>query len=125
MKSQSILKIASVFGFLAVAIGAFGAHGLEDLLMTNSRVETFETAVRYHFYHTLALLFCAGLIERFNPKYFTYSVYLFSIGIIVFSGSLYILALTNMTILGAITPLGGLCFLGGWSSLFLASRVGK
>lgn len=122
MNSQSVLKIASIFGFLAVAIGAFGAHGLEDLLEENNRVATFETAVRYHFYHTLVLVFVSILMNKSKTKYLAYSVYLFSLGILVFSGSLYVLSLTNITILGAVTPLGGLCFLGGWSSLFLASK---
>jgi len=122
MTSQKVLKIASIFGLLAVAIGAFGAHSLSSFLIENNRVATFETAVRYHFYHTIALLVVSVLLQNNSSKYLNRAAILFSIGILVFSGSLYILALSNFTFLGAITPLGGLCFMAAWISLFFFAK---
>ena len=122
MNHKKALKIASVFGVLAVAIGAFGAHGLESILIENNRVETFETAVQYHFYHTIALLIVAVLLQNKTSKYLNWAVILFSLGILLFSGSLYILALSNFTVLGAITPLGGLCFIAAWLCLFFSAK---
>tara|TARA_B110000971_G_C20035110_1_gene513753 strand:- start:4363 stop:4746 length:384 start_codon:yes stop_codon:yes gene_type:complete len=112
------IKIASALGAISVLIGAFGAHGLEEILSNNSRIETFETAVRYQFYHAIALLI-VGLLMRFNEsKYLIWAVRFFLLGILVFSGSLYILSLTNYTLLGAVTPLGGLFFILGWLALY-------
>lgn len=122
MKNTTFIKLAAVSGILAVAIGAFGAHGLEPTLTKYGRLATFETAVKYHFYHTLAI-FLVGILAivwRQN-KYLRYSIYCFLIGIIVFSGSLYVLSLTNATWLGAVTPLGGLAFILGWVFLFIGS----
>lgn len=112
------IKIASALGAISVLIGAFGAHGLEEILSNNGRIETFETAVRYQFYHAIALLI-VGLLMRFNEsKYLIWAVRFFLLGILVFSGSLYILSLTNYTLLGAVTPLGGLFFILGWLALY-------
>tara|TARA_B100000780_G_C20827823_1_gene328926 strand:- start:213 stop:599 length:387 start_codon:yes stop_codon:yes gene_type:complete len=122
MNSQKVLKIASIFGVLAVVIGAFGAHGMERILIENNRVETFETAVQYHFYHTIALLTVSVFFQNKMSSYLKWSAYLFIVGIVVFSGSLYVLSLTNITILGAITPFGGLSFIGGWIALFLSAK---
>jgi uncharacterized membrane protein YgdD (TMEM256/DUF423 family) len=122
MTSEKALKTASVFGVLAVSIGAFGAHGLESILIENNRVETFETAVQYHFYHTIALLIVAVLLQNKASKYLNWSAILFSLGILLFSGSLYILALSNFTFLGAITPLGGLCFIAAWAALYCSAK---
>ena len=122
MTSQKVLKIASIFGLFAVAIGAFGAHSLSSILIENNRVDTFETAVRYHFYHTIALLVVSVLLQNNSSKHLNRAVILFSIGILIFSGSLYVLALSNFTFLGAITPLGGLCFMAAWISLFSSAK---
>ena len=122
MNHKKVLKIASIFGVLVVIIGAFGAHGLESILIENNRVNTFETAVQYHFYHTIALLIIAVLFQNKTSNYLNWAVYLFVAGILVFSGSLYILALTNYTVLGAITPLGGFCFIAGWLCLFYSAK---
>lgn len=122
MTSEKVLKTASVFGVLAVSIGAFGAHGLESILIENNRVETFETAVQYHFYHTIALLIVAVLLQNKASKYLNWSAILFSLGILLFSGSLYILALSNFTFLGAITPLGGLFFIAAWAALYCSAK---
>lgn len=115
MKDTFYIKLAAVLGALAVGIGAFGAHGLEPVLETYNRVETFETAVKYHFYHTLAILL-VGILIAFGKgnKLLKASVWSFLVGILIFSGSLYILSVTNITWLGAVTPLGGLAFIAGW-----------
>ena len=120
------IKIAAALGILAVAIGAFGAHGLEPLLSSHGRLATFETAVKYHFYHTLAI-FLVGILEGFwqESKFLKYSVRSFICGIVIFSGSLYLLSLTNILWLGAITPLGGLAFILGWVFLFLGAGERK
>jgi uncharacterized membrane protein YgdD (TMEM256/DUF423 family) len=122
MKSHEVIRTASVFGLLAIVIGTFGAHSLENILVENNRVETFETALQYHFYHTLALLFISVLFQYKSNSYLKWVVYLFVIGIVIFSGSLYVLALTNITLLGAITPFGGLSFIAGWIVLFLSAK---
>ena len=123
MSAKAVLILAGVLGALSVGIGAFGAHGLEATLTANGRVETFETAVKYQFYHTLALLLLGILMLNFQQSYLSYAAYAFTGGIVVFSGSLYVLALTNITWLGAITPIGGLGFILGW--IFLVLGVSK
>lgn len=100
--------------FLGVVLGAFGAHGLEEVLEKNSRVETWATAVLYHLVHGIALL-VLGLF-RIPPRG---AWICFASGILIFSGSLYVLSLTNITKLGMITPVGGLAFLVGWLCLFV------
>lgn len=116
MKQLNAVRIAGILGALAVAIGAFGAHGLAQILENNGRVDTFETAVKYHFYHVLAILII-GVWQRFEPtgNQLNLAVWMFSVGILVFSGSLYILSLTGISWLGAITPLGGVAFIVGWA----------
>lgn len=125
MKADFI-RIAAIAGATAVGIGAFGAHGLESILEANSRLDTFETAVRYHFYHALALLVVA-IWHHLQPKrkILEKSMWSFLIGIIIFSGSLYVLSLTGITWLGAITPLGGVAFIVGWLFLFWAGKKEK
>ncbi len=104
-----LFRLAAALCFLAVGLGAFGAHALKATLLTNDTTEVWKTAVLYHFIHALALLVLAVL-----PAASRASSSLFVAGIVLFSGSLYLLALTNVKWLGAITPLGGLCFLAGW-----------
>tara|TARA_B100001059_G_C17391086_1_gene359112 strand:- start:140 stop:517 length:378 start_codon:yes stop_codon:yes gene_type:complete len=125
MNSVKILKIAAFFGFLSVLIGAFGAHGLEDVLIENQRLETYKTAVNYQFYHTLALLL-VGVLMMSNPsKYLIRSAKMFVYGILFFSGSLYLLSLTNYTFIGVVTPIGGLFFIFGWLALYKSfSNIG-
>jgi len=115
MSQRSILLVAGAFGFLAVAIGAFGAHAWKDVLMANGRIETFQLAVQYQFYHTMAILAVGILIEKFSGLRTAFLF--FTAGIIIFSGSLYILSLSNQTWWGAVTPLGGLALMAGWLSL--------
>ncbi len=106
----------SLLGMLSVMIGAFGAHALKSTLEATNRLETFETAVKYQFYHSLALILLGLLMVQFQHKLFNVAGYGFMIGILVFSGSLYVLSLTGITKLGAITPLGGLAFIIGWAA---------
>lgn len=109
MKTTMAIRLAAVMGFLAVALGAFGAHGLEKLLKANERVETWHTAVFYHFIHAVMLYVLAQNQPLKRGPWWS-----FFIGIVIFSGSLYLLSVTNARWLGAITPIGGVCFLVGW-----------
>lgn len=111
---QLFLFLGSLLSGLSVAIGAFGAHGLRKILEASQRMETFETGVKYQMYHALALLFIGLLMYKFDNPLLSYAGYAFVFGIFVFSGSLYLLCLTGITKLGAITPIGGLGFLIGW-----------
>jgi uncharacterized membrane protein YgdD (TMEM256/DUF423 family) len=107
--------------FLAVLLGAFGAHGLRRRL-SPEMLSVFEVGVRYHVYHALAL-FGVALVGNRNPGMLTQAAgWAFVLGIAVFSGSLYLLSLTGTKWLGAVTPLGGIDFLTGWALLFLAAR---
>ena len=121
MSAKLIIIIAGIFGALAVGLGAFGAHGLEATLTANGRLDTYETAVKYQFYHTLALLLTGILLMNINHDYFIWASWSFIIGMVIFSGSLYILSLTNVTWLGAITPIGGLALIVGWVFLILGT----
>ncbi len=111
MTQRIVLIISSVSGLLAVGIGAFGAHAFKGILAANGRIETYELASRYHFYHTLALLMVGLLMEKF-PGLGMSSIF-FITGMTIFSGSLYTLALTNQTWWGAVTPIGGVFFVVG------------
>ncbi len=115
MNSATALRVAAVFGFLAVAIGAFGAHGLKGTLEANGTLEVWKTGSLYHLIHAVVLLVVAQ--RTVVPRAV---VWLFAAGIMVFSGTLYVLAITNLKWLGAITPLGGLALLAGWLSLWRA-----
>ena len=105
---------------LAVVLGAFGAHALKSQL-DDYAMGVFQTAVQYHFYHSLALL-AVGVIALSQPQtaLLSSSGWLFFIGIVVFSGSLYLLSITGLRWLGAVTPLGGLAFIAGWACLAAA-----
>ncbi|MEX1668803.1 DUF423 domain-containing protein [Zhongshania guokunii] len=111
------LFLAAVLGFLAVALGAFGAHGLKASLSAEM-MAVYQTAVQYHFYHCFALL-VVGLLMHSGVQLLPLRIaaVLFFLGVLVFSGSLYALALTEIRILGAITPIGGLMFLVAWACL--------
>ena len=108
--------IGSLSAFLAVALGAFGAHGLKDRLAPEM-LAVFETGVRYQMYHALALLAVAWACTRWPGAAVNASGWLFVAGTVLFSGSLYVLALSGVRWLGAITPLGGIAFLAGWLCL--------
>lgn len=113
------LASGSVLGGLAVMIGAFGAHALKQTLEASGRIDTFETAVKYQFYHALALILLGNLMMNLKHSYLTYSGYSFIAGVIIFSGSLYILCLTGITKFGMVTPVGGLFMIAGWLLLTL------
>jgi uncharacterized membrane protein YgdD (TMEM256/DUF423 family) len=106
----------AVAGLIGVALGAFGAHALRERL-TPDLLAIFETGVRYHFYHALALLAAAYAAARWPEGNAGLAGWLFIAGIVLFSGSLYVLALTGIRWLGAITPLGGVAFIAGWTLL--------
>ncbi len=114
-----LIMLGSISGFATVAVGAFGAHALQGILIANHMQNVYETGVQYQMMHTLAIFVCALLLERsLSTKDIALAGYFFFWGAILFSGSLYILAITNMKILGIVTPFGGLCFLIGWAILF-------
>ena len=115
--NRILLISGALFGLLTVIIGAFGAHAFQDILIENERVDTFETGVKYQAMHSLLLIIMGMLADKINNRKIIYAGYSIIAGIIVFSGSLYILSLTNLTFLGAITPLGGLLFIIGWIML--------
>src|SRR4051812_23145779 len=119
MTSRSAIRIAALMGFLAVLLGAFGAHGLENVLSRNNRLDTWHTAVLYHIVHALVLLVLAYRVPLRSGPFVA-----FLGGIVLFSGSLYLLAVTNMLWLGKfITPIGGLSFLAGWAWLIIAPEL--
>jgi uncharacterized membrane protein YgdD (TMEM256/DUF423 family) len=108
--SRTFLLWGSINALLAVALGAFGAHGLKHIAA--AALQTWATAAQYHFYHALALLLIGVLVKEY-PRAVVAGRFMLA-GIVLFSGSLYLLALTQIKILGVITPLGGACFLLGW-----------
>lgn len=123
MKTWIILAAAN--GILVVGLGAFGAHGLESRLKANERLATWETAVHYHMFHTVALLGVAWLASlaaagRASSSLTDAAGWCFLLGIVLFSGSLYVLSVTNITKLGAITLFGGTLFIVGWVLLLVA-----
>lgn len=117
MKSTTALRIAAVLGFLAVALGAFGAHGLKATFLENGQAHNWETAAHYHLVHAVVLLVLA-----LRPVVARLPFMLFTAGIAIFSGSLYLLAVTNVKWLGAITPIGGGCLIAGWLMLAFCPR---
>ena len=114
------VRLGAVLMFVGVGLGAFGAHGLRGRLAPEM-MQVFETGVRYHFYHSLGLFVVGWLAETHPSSWITGAGVAFTLGILVFSGSLYILSLSGVKWLGAITPLGGLAFLVGWAALFWAA----
>ena len=127
MTASGWLATGALFGATAVALGAFGAHGLKARVTADLLV-VFETAARYHLVHALAIVAVAWAADRFPGPCAAAAGWLFVAGILLFSGSLYLMVLTGARALGAITPLGGLAFIAGWIALalvpFLGSRAG-
>ena len=117
---RGFLMLAAFFGFTGVALGAFAAHGLKSRL-TPEYLTIFHTGVTYQLVHTLALLGIALLATQIPGRLITWAGASFAIGILLFSGSLYLLTLTGISKLGIITPFGGLAFLIGWLCLGLAA----
>jgi|SRR5689334_9710978 len=117
---RTFVLAGAVAGLIGVGFGAFGAHGLRERLSPDM-LAVFETGVRYHMYHALALLLTAALAPRLPGKAVVIAGWLFVAGIVLFSGSLYLLAVTGARILGAITPFGGIAFLAAWAALAIAA----
>ena len=121
---KTFLSLGALFGGIAVALGAFGAHGLKNIVSSDV-VSVFQTGVQYQMYHTLALLVVAIVYERLPNQWIRWSGYLFSFGILFFSGSLYLITALKAeeksipVFIGAVTPLGGLLFIFGWLSLLI------
>lgn len=122
--ARRILVAAGISGALGVILGSFGAHGLDSFLagrgldaeLIGKRLDQFDTAVRYHLLHTAVLLALAA-VPLGSPTWRRWAFRLFLLGLILFSGSLYLLVLTNTPVLGAITPLGGVCWIAAWLTL--------
>ena len=126
--NKRIILTAAFFGALAVILGAFGAHTLKSLVSTSS-LEIWQKGVEYQFYLTFALLYISTF-ARYKNKLIGFSFVFFTLGIILFSGSLYLLALKDVyqlpiSFLGPVTPIGGFCFIVGWVCLFLAALKDK
>lgn len=121
---RRILAIGSFMGFLAVVMGTFGAHILNQRLSPRL-LEVFETGVAYHTYHSLAIVATAWVGTRYDGRWPKLAALGFIVGIIIFSGSLYLLALTGATWLGMITPIGGLSFLAGWIALMTTAVTSR
>lgn len=127
-KMKKFIMAGGIFGLLAVALGAFGAHALSGILEKNNYRAVWETAVTYQMSHALALVLVGILMSRNllgNVKQLKWAGNLFIIGTILFSGSLYVLSLSAVKVIGAITPLGGVCFLAGWLLFILAAKNPK
>lgn len=114
MTNTQVFRLAAVFGFLAVALGAFGAHALREHFAANGYANVWEKAVLYHALHAVVLLVLAA-----RDPVPVLACVLFAAGIVIFSGSLYLLAFTGLHSLGRVTPVGGICLLAGWLTLAL------
>lgn len=123
---KTFLSLGALFGGIAVALGAFGAHGLKGIVSPDV-VSVFQTGVQYQMYHTLALLVVALVYDRLPNKWIKWSGYLFSCGILFFSGSLYLITALKAeersipVLIGVITPIGGLLFILGWLSFLIGA----
>lgn len=120
---RKMLILGAIFAGLAVGIGAFGAHALKETL--GSYLTTFETGVQYQMFHATAILIVGLLLGKIDSGLLRTTGYLFATGIILFSGSLYVLSITKVSILGAITPLGGVAFIAGWICFIIAVAKDK
>ncbi|MDD5393972.1 MAG: DUF423 domain-containing protein [Thiothrix sp.] len=118
MQKSVFLSIGAVLGMLAVMLGAFGAHGLERLVDA-PMLQRFHTGVEYQFYHALALLLVGLLQMQFSHRFLNYAGFAFIIGVLLFSGSLYLYVLTGISKIAIITPFGGTAFIAGWLLLAL------
>lgn len=121
--NRKIIAIGALLAGLGVVLGAFGAHSFKAVLLAEGRLETYKTAVDYHFIHSLALIFAGVFAELSMMRSAVLPAWLFGAGLILFSGSLYALSLSGIAILGAITPFGGLAFIAGW--IFMAIELFK
>jgi uncharacterized membrane protein YgdD (TMEM256/DUF423 family) len=119
MHAAMAFRVSAVLGFLGVALGAFGAHGLKDVLARHATTEIWHTAVLYHLVHAVVLL----VLAQASGSTFRRGAWIaMTVGVLIFSGSLYVLAVTGLRKLGMVTPLGGVAFLIGWGWLAVAGR---
>ncbi|WP_337044158.1 DUF423 domain-containing protein [Emticicia sp. 17c] len=118
--NKLFLQAGALLGAVGVALGAFGAHALKDKLMASGRMDTFETAVKYQFYHALALILVGIIAKEIASKNLVYSGYSLLAGTLIFSGSLYLICFTGIKTFGAIAPIGGTLMIAGWLLFFWA-----
>ena len=116
--NKFFILAGSITGMLGVALGAFGAHAFKSFLEGSGRLDTYETAVKYMFYHSLALILVGILHKEIPVSAINNAGWAFLIGIIIFSGSLFLLCATGIKVLGAITPIGGVAMIAGWLLIF-------
>lgn len=119
--ARNFILIAALLGITGVALGAFGAHGLESALEENDRVGTFDTATQYHLVHAVAMLGIAWLAGSYRDRWFVRGGALIALGTIIFSGSLYILAVADLGIMGAVAPIGGTALIAGWGCVAIGA----
>lgn len=115
--------LAAALGLIGVGLGAFGAHGLEDVLAEHDRAGTWDLAARYQMIHAVALLGVAWASERFGGLAIAAAGWLMTLGTFVFSGSLYVLSLTDVGVWGAVTPIGGIALILGWTALLVGAAT--
>lgn len=121
MNSRTTICVAAALGIAAVGLGAFGAHALKPMLTASGRLELYQTAVAYQFYHIFAML-ATGILMNSNPgKNLQYASGFFLAGILLFSGSLYAMCFIDLKYIGMVTPVGGVSFIAGWLFLLLGS----
>jgi uncharacterized membrane protein YgdD (TMEM256/DUF423 family) len=120
--NKTFLTFGAIFGLMGVAFGAFGAHALKDVLIENGNLATYETAVKYQFYHALALLLTGILTKEISNKWIMYAGLSFIVGTIIFSGSLYLICLTGIKMFGAVAPIGGITMILGWAFFLISFR---
>lgn len=117
---KTILLTATLLGLISVLIGAFGSHSIKDYLIGIERVNTFEISVRYQFYHVFFLLILGLSYDLFDSLFIKYAFFSCLLGVILFSGSLYVLCLTNNSFFGIITPFGGISLVIAWAFFFIS-----
>jgi len=125
LNQRNTLLIGSLLSFLSVAFGAFGAHALKSILIENNKVDTYELAVKYLFFHAIAMILLSILMDRIKMKAVQLSATFIFCGTVGFSGSLFVMAIFNTTSVVFITPIGGALLLAGWSFLGYAAFVSK
>ena len=121
MNNKFFLQAGAILGALGVVLGAFGAHALKPTLEASGRMETFETAVKYQFYHALGLVLLSILLQNAvmnAAKWYNWAGYMLLAGVIIFSGALYTICFTGVKAFGAIAPIGGTLMIAGWVLLF-------
>jgi|SRR5688572_27658797 len=127
MNRNKLIRIAALFGALSVILGAFGAHTLKSLL-TPDQLQSYEIGVRYQFYHAFAILFCGLMTDKLLASKLNMAAGSFIAGILLFSGSIYLLSLKNLigienlSWIGPVTPIGGVLFIVGWVFVFLSAK---